>query len=1182
MAESISRLVTEYVSNGAEKAIADYTRVQAAEKKMADQALATVSVNDTVAKSVLGVQSKLDAYARSMDPAAKALAQVERGEKLVAQARAQGITVTAAQERALDNARARHDLYTKAVNDNVQAYSLNRTQLMMFQSAVSNTASSLGSGASAMQVMMQQGPDLVQAFGMGPKGVGGTFAALKSTLAPALTGTVGVVAGIAASLLTAGFAVSDFKDRQDKLALSLNGVGRASGVTVDGLSKIAALGASKSNLTIGTATDAAAMFAQSGIDGSIMVPLMDASKKYAKATGQDISDAMAQAAAAFADPAKGADELNKKLLFLDAGTKAHIQSLMAQGDMLRAQNVLLEKFAVSGQRAVDVTTKWGEKWASVKSGASSAWDFIGRSTGRVLFGPTPEQDLAEKRQKYNELAAAPRSAFTGLLASVPGGRNAEIADAKRKMDEAQAKVDAANAEAERRKAEVLAIQRAEQARSVGMSLNPDDTKLRELTDNRELMRKTLLDPELLKASGLSAEQAARAFATLDFGVKNFANELQRISQDSALASRQTEAYTYAQKAQVAAERARLDAINSGKSELIASAESERARNQIIADGNRKAADMAREAKDQLSLAGLSPYERSVKEIENKYKNFNDQYAPNKSADPMVAGFTRVTSATDRLSVAFDALAGKIGNNPASSLPMFAGGAANQNDKGAIAEYIKSASLKYGIDPDIALRVAKSEGLNSYIGDKGTSFGPYQLHYGGLQPGALGSSGLGDVFTRQTGLDARNPATVQAQIDFALSQASKNGWGAWYGAKRVGINEWDGINGNGVAPLKSTAVNVANSAKADELTANQKSRIEDPFRSSSLSIAEMERQAANLNSSLGKTTAQLAGEAEAEKLRSAYINDGILNANTSAEALRMMNERIAETGKKATDAALALEKAKENQQKRIADLDLVRSTSNDVLSSPLKALAHGENAGDALKASALRLGDKMIDMSVNSLTTSMFGKMGQEGGGLFGSILGSLFGAGQGVTAAQATVNAGVVNVMGGVGGLTGGGGGLSGIFSDLFGSGGTVPYGPGMAPFANGGIMSDLGPVPLRKYAKGGIANSPQMALFGEGGMNEAYVPLPDGRSIPVSLRMAREHKAANQNTPTGSVGSGHTSFIVHNHAGVDVQQQESRSPSGEKQLIAIIRKAVASDIADHGDVSKAMMGVYGVRRQGR
>lgn len=48
------------------------------------------------------------------------------------------------------------------------------------------------------------------------------------------------------------------------------------------------------------------------------------------------------------------------------------------------------------------------------------------------------------------------------------------------------------------------------------------------------------------------------------------------------------------------------------------------------------------------------------------------------------------------------------------------------------------------------------------------------------------------------------------------------------------------------------------------------------------------------------------------------------------------------------------------------------------------------------------------------------------------------------------------------------------------------------------------------------------------------------------------------------------------------MQQQESRGPDGEKQLIAIIRKAVASDITGHGDVSKAMMGVYGVRRQGR
>ena len=54
--------------------------------------------------------------------------------------------------------------------------------------------------------------------------------------------------------------------------------------------------------------------------------------------------------------------------------------------------------------------------------------------------------------------------------------------------------------------------------------------------------------------------------------------------------------------------------------------------------------------------------------------------------------------------------------------------------------------------------------------------------------------------------------------------------------------------------------------------------------------------------------------------------------------------------------------------------------------------------------------------------------------------------------------------------------------------------------FADGGVMTPYGKATLQKYARGGIANKPQLALFGEGSMNEAYVPLPDGRSIPVTL----------------------------------------------------------------------------------
>jgi len=54
--------------------------------------------------------------------------------------------------------------------------------------------------------------------------------------------------------------------------------------------------------------------------------------------------------------------------------------------------------------------------------------------------------------------------------------------------------------------------------------------------------------------------------------------------------------------------------------------------------------------------------------------------------------------------------------------------------------------------------------------------------------------------------------------------------------------------------------------------------------------------------------------------------------------------------------------------------------------------------------------------------------------------------------------------------------------------------------FENGGVMTSRGSLPLRAYSSGGVASSPQLALYGEGRMPEAYVPLPDGRSIPVTV----------------------------------------------------------------------------------
>lgn len=105
-----------------------------------------------------------------------------------------------------------------------------------------------------------------------------------------------------------------------------------------------------------------------------------------------------------------------------------------------------------------------------------------------------------------------------------------------------------------------------------------------------------------------------------------------------------------------------------------------------------------------------------------------------------------------------------------------------------------------------------------------------------------------------------------------------------------------------------------------------------------------------------------------------------------------------------------------------------------------------------------------------------------------------------------------------LGGLFGGGGNIAAgaQSSGAFTSGVSMPSAVGvdLLPLANGGLITQFGPASLRKYAAGGIARSPQVSLFGEAGP-EAYVPLPDGRSIPVTMTGAQGSTSKGGDTVT-------------------------------------------------------------------
>lgn len=134
---------------------------------------------------------------------------------------------------------------------------------------------------------------------------------------------------------------------------------------------------------------------------------------------------------------------------------------------------------------------------------------------------------------------------------------------------------------------------------------------------------------------------------------------------------------------------------------------------------------------------------------------------------------------------------------------------------AVAAYIQQAATARGIDPNTAVAVARTEGLNNPVGDAGKSFGPFQLYTGG---------GLGNAFMQLTGL---NPADYlnnwQAQVDYFLNWAAQHGWnpgavglgssyqggtgGGSHGASAAGIANWQGLSGAHTEPIGTASSSI---------------------------------------------------------------------------------------------------------------------------------------------------------------------------------------------------------------------------------------------------------------------------------------------------------------------------------------------------------------------------------------
>lgn len=116
------------------------------------------------------------------------------------------------------------------------------------------------------------------------------------------------------------------------------------------------------------------------------------------------------------------------------------------------------------------------------------------------------------------------------------------------------------------------------------------------------------------------------------------------------------------------------------------------------------------------------------------------------------------------------------------------GASGAMSAGERAQYASMIRQYGGAEASNLLKIYGTEGAIGYVGDSGSSFGPFQLHKGG--PGSAGYD-----FMRETGLDPADRSTVKAQILWMKEYGRKHGV--------YSSQVWHGLRDRGVGSLRSS-------------------------------------------------------------------------------------------------------------------------------------------------------------------------------------------------------------------------------------------------------------------------------------------------------------------------------------------------------------------------------------------
>ena len=361
----------------------------------------------------------------------------------------------------------------------------------------------------------------------------GSFMVLAERASSAGVSLMGIAApilAVGAAAITLAKAFADGEAEIHAMNSAMVASGDYAGVTRGQMRELAASMADYGNITIGQGKEIVTQFVASGqIGGAALQKITSLVSDFAATTGEDVSKVGPQLVKLFADPAKGAEQLNQSMHFLSAAEIEHIATLQRMGDTEQAQIELADQLKSKIDGEAQSLGALPGIWNSIEKAASSAWDAM-MAVGRP-------DTLDEKIAKLKSDLAA------NMNSSMPWAHTSDI---QAQLAEAEAMKAKQEAQAKKKADAARAIQNGNDAAS--WMKNTDAYRIRELQQQKATFDKNA------QVDGVSYTQQMK-----DQADANFARQIADIRNKGGAGSGRSES-ALVKAEQEAAYRAKHEAL----------------------------------------------------------------------------------------------------------------------------------------------------------------------------------------------------------------------------------------------------------------------------------------------------------------------------------------------------------------------------------------------------------------------------------------------------------------------------------------------------------------------------------------------------------------------------------------------------------------------------------------------